>query len=217
MSLIDNSLNTLAFNFINKSFPVPDVVAPPTIASHVKASAYYFAAIPVEVATRLVDLILGVGGLIATLATLGKVDAITNFTLTHNTSAFRLIPTIMKTAVLALNPQAKIQKIEVDPGLVTAKFLTAAGPGLEKLKQHPNAVVKNLLGRMAIISSVLTAVITATVDLIFGAIAFAFSVVTLGTWEKCNNFSCKNLNSLELISFMSGMAIKDLISMDPQA
>lgn len=214
MSLIDNSLNTLAFNFINKSFPLPDVNAQPTLANHLKAGVYHFAALPVEVVTRLVDLILGVGGLIATLATRGKVDAITNFTLVHNTSAFRLIPTIMNKAILALNPRAKIQAIAVEPGVVTEKFLTAVGPGLENLKHHPNAVVKNLLGRMAIMSSVLTAVITATVDLIFGAIAFAFSVVTLGTWEKCNNFSSKNLNSLELISVMSGMAIKDLISMD---
>lgn len=155
-------------------------------------------AIPVEVITRLVDGILGIGGCLALLLTGGKISRLTEFTLTHSVSCLGLLAIVNQRTLLAINPHVRMRVEEhrarmrkgnefFDLGIVSAVFFNA----VENFLRKPSTRFTYKLAKMSLAVPLL---LTSMVDATIGIFAGIFSVITLGTWKKCNNLAYEHLN-----------------------
>ncbi len=106
-----------------------------------------------------------------------------------------LILTISYRNVLnILNPNAKFASDVIAMGIITEKL---ARPILQKAgtaaKNESSFLQKHVVSRGAFALSALVAIITRTADLALGLLALPLSFITLGTVEKINTFTYKQL------------------------
>lgn len=155
-------------------------------------------AIPVEVITRLADGILGIAGCLALLVTGGSISSLTEFTLIHSISFMGLLAVVNQRTLLAINPYTQIREemhqtrmrkgtAFFDLGIVSAAVYNA----MENFIKTSSPKFTHKLAKMSLAIPLL---LSSVVDGIIGIFAGTFSVITLGTWKKCNNLAYEHLN-----------------------
>ena len=154
----------------------------------------YLVLTPASFATRSLDTVIGLGGAMATFATLGKSKKVYTFAARHLSSSRSLLAEPYSYMVCTLNPRAEApETAPFNP--MDSKILNDLS---EKFDTSTNIVQRHIISRATYAVRGLTCVVTSAAQGAVALISAPLSILTFGKAEWLNGLTFRTLHATNL-------------------